>query len=347
MDTALWDRRIQDRWQQRGGTNPPKKSARFTKPGPHLRAATLVQAKKRREEAYTLEPPKPMKISYGTGYLTNFESAANSAYATGDWYGNQIFVSATNVTPSSTASYRLWTSPTETGTTSDINLDERFGASWWVPGAVPRDRTSSIYSWDRDRNHLIPLNVVADQNIPANQIFMGYPDASGAWVTLPSSPRSRWKQQLLPKRDPCRADRVSFENCSPAELTALTLLKKMVSEDGWRTYLKYGFVNVQGKSGLHYQIRRGQWHVLVRRQGQKVAELCIGLSARHAMPPTDEVIARMIMAECDEPELWRRANVDTEGQEAPHLNNAATGSPAWRRYNSSPNNHRILERLVA
>ena len=49
-------------------------------------------------------------------------------------------------------------------------------------------------------------------------------------------------------------------------------------------------------------------HVKVLLHGEKIADLCVGLKNRYNMPPTDEVITRMIIVECDEPDIWVRAN---------------------------------------
>jgi hypothetical protein len=83
-------------------------------------------------------------------------------------------------------------------------------------------------------------------------------------------------------------------------------MKGMTPEKEWRRYLKYGFVVVQGKSGMFYQVIRGQAHVRVFRKGTKVAELCIKVPG---VPPTDEVIARKIMIEYDEMRIWHDANI--------------------------------------
>jgi hypothetical protein len=210
-----------------------------------------------------------------------------------------------------------------------LSVDEFYGASDWVPGAVAANANIGI-DW--------ATNIVVNPAVPQDEVWLVNDEqilggGVQSFVWQPLDKRQRLRQQMMPKREPCRADGVSFQNCTPAELTALSLLKKMVDEPGWRTYLKYGFVNVRGHTGLDYQIRRGHWHVLVRNQGKRVAELCVGLSQRSRMPPTDEVIARLIMAECDEPELWRRANVDIVAER--------------RRYYSNPQNHEHMQRLVA
>jgi len=120
--------------------------------------------------------------------------------------------------------------------------------------------------------------------------------------------RARLRSQMEPDRR-SRSDPNQFGNVAQNEIVALQLLKSMVSADRWRKYLKCGFVDVVGRSGLVYQITRGKSHVRVFRRGERLAELCVVLKNRHVMPPTDEVITRMLIAEGDESDLWRRANV--------------------------------------
>ena len=103
-----------------------------------------------------------------------------------------------------------------------------------------------------------------------------------------------------------RAVTVDFSKATPAELTALQLLRQLVGQDEFRRYLKYGFVTVQGCSGLRYQVRRGRHVVDVWNGRQRVDGICVWLKG--SFPPTDEVITRMLMAERDELELWRRGN---------------------------------------
>ena len=103
-----------------------------------------------------------------------------------------------------------------------------------------------------------------------------------------------------------RADRVDFSTATPAELTALQLLRQLVGQDEFRRYLKYGFVMVAGASGLRYQIERGRHVVNVWNGRRRVDGICVYLSG--SFPPTDGVITRMLMAERDELELWKRGN---------------------------------------
>lgn len=106
-----------------------------------------------------------------------------------------------------------------------------------------------------------------------------------------------------------RAATVDFSTATPEEITALQLLRQLVGQDEFRRYLKYGFVMVRGQSGLRYQIQRGRHVVSVWNERGRVDGICVYLSGDY--PPTDDTIARMLMAERDELELWRRGNSRT------------------------------------
>jgi hypothetical protein len=106
-----------------------------------------------------------------------------------------------------------------------------------------------------------------------------------------------------------RAVSVDFSTATPEEITALQLLRQLVGQDEFRRYLKYGFVMVQGASGLRYQIRRGRHVVDVWNERGRVDGICVYLTGN--FPPTDDTITRMLMAERDELELWRRGNSRT------------------------------------
>jgi len=155
--------------------------------------------------------------------------------------------------------------------------------------------------------------------MPEDEVWIIGP--SGSWIhkikelTPEEKLKRKIQEQLEPELvredgSPFRATGGSadFSKVQQNEIVALQLLRKMLDKDRWRKYLKYGFVDVQGKSGMTYQILRGQAHVKVFKKGTKVCELCVKLR-NQAMPPTDEVITRMIIADCDEPDLWKRANV--------------------------------------
>lgn len=99
-----------------------------------------------------------------------------------------------------------------------------------------------------------------------------------------------------------------FDGASQAEMLALQLLRGMVGQDEFRRYLKHGFIHARGESGLVYQIGR-QASIHVWECGKKIASLCVHLRHEHKTPPTDEVVGKLLIVECDEPDIWQRANV--------------------------------------
>jgi hypothetical protein len=103
-----------------------------------------------------------------------------------------------------------------------------------------------------------------------------------------------------------RAAWSDFGNVDPPEVRAMQLLRKLIGQDEFRRYLKYGFVMVRGASGLRYQIGRGQHSIRVWGRTAQVDSLCCYLAGR--FPPTDCVITRMLSAESDELTLWRNGN---------------------------------------
>jgi hypothetical protein len=103
-----------------------------------------------------------------------------------------------------------------------------------------------------------------------------------------------------------RAAHVNFQNATPAELTALQLLRQLIGQTEFRRYLRYGFVVVTGRSGLRYQVVRDRHVIVVWGRYGRLDSICCYLAG--PFPPTDAVITRMLMAERDELELWRRGN---------------------------------------
>lgn len=97
-----------------------------------------------------------------------------------------------------------------------------------------------------------------------------------------------------------------FTHVTQPEMVALQLMKSMLSKEDWKRYLRYGFVVIHGASGLYYQVVRNQDHVRVYRRGKKIAELCIYVPG---VPPTDQVVAKKIMLECSEMDVWHKANI--------------------------------------
>lgn len=109
-----------------------------------------------------------------------------------------------------------------------------------------------------------------------------------------------------------QASGADFQNVPLGEVVALHLLRKMISQDAFRNYLRRGIVSVTGPSGLVYAVVRRSHLVEVYRKGKLLSTLCVYLKDK-TMPPTDEVVAKMIIIECNEHDIWRRANINWKG----------------------------------
>jgi hypothetical protein len=98
-----------------------------------------------------------------------------------------------------------------------------------------------------------------------------------------------------------RANSIAIDTKNP-EYNALMTLREMISETDFRKYLKYGFLNVNGKNGRVYQIFRDKSHTKVFENGRLKEEICVRLTT--GVPYTDNVIAFKVMIETSE-DLFR------------------------------------------
>lgn len=91
----------------------------------------------------------------------------------------------------------------------------------------------------------------------------------------------------------------------PREIRARETLRRVLGEDKFRRFIKHGFVSVQAKSGLVYQIFPGHGITNVYRNGEKVERLCVVLSGD--FPPTDSIIMRYLLILNDEADFRKQA----------------------------------------
>jgi hypothetical protein len=123
------------------------------------------------------------------------------------------------------------------------------------------------------------------------------------------------KRQLAPAIINHRGDRpratqrgADFSDAKQNEIVALQLLRSMIDKDVFKKYLRHGFVTVVGPSGLTYQIQRRSHNVKVWQQGKLLCTLCVYIQNQY-IPPTDEVVAKILMCRFDEIDIWKRANI--------------------------------------
>jgi len=113
----------------------------------------------------------------------------------------------------------------------------------------------------------------------------------------------------------------SFVGAQQNEIVALHLLRKMADSDTFRRYLRSGVLSVRGPSGLYYAVHRKSHFVDAYYGGKHIAKLCIYVPSKHGCPPTDKVITKMVMIECDEVSVWRDSNWHVSPQELEDIKN--------------------------
>jgi len=92
-------------------------------------------------------------------------------------------------------------------------------------------------------------------------------------------------------------------NENTPEGRARGLLREMIGNDAFARYLRRGSVTVVGPSGLHYVIYGSTIRVFAKTITGKmkfVESICIVFKGHEALPPTDHVIMRLLMAQADE-----------------------------------------------
>jgi len=284
---------MQDRWERklnaRGGYKR-KRTSKHTKPGRRPRASFIDRmadkAKEQIEEAANRLWDSPSWIYPNTTNTITFTSVdagttTGSGYypaSTGDW--SFTISPNTGGTTTATTNSSLYVPYTIT-TNTDITTDTSAGSNWW-----PVDTRWRPHEWtpEQQAEYERRNREYAFRDRIRRQITGGVPN------------------QMR------RRHRADFTKVTQPEMVALQLLKKMLSVDEWKRYLKYGFVMVHSsKTGLTYQIFRGGGHILVTRRGKKLGELCIHL--RERTPPTDRVIAYKVMLECSETQVWEEAGI--------------------------------------
>lgn len=282
-----------------------KRSARYTKPGFRPRASSIAELKYP-EGGPEQIPGRPDIDSFNNALkvVTNPLLDKNNWFLAGKEYGG-------------TGTLRSYYPPTGSLDWEPVALlDNLHVKDYVVINYVPVNHRVILNGTSVTTS---TNNLSTNYEQPADWITFGYANypidsnnfgfsINGYEPTKKDQLRAKIRVQL---GDPQRRKRYNtnadFTSVSGSEIVALQMLKGMVNQDEWKRYLRYGFILVKGISGLIYQIIRNNEHIKVYRKGNKVAELCI--SVRGGVPPTDQVVAKKIMLECNEMNVWHEANI--------------------------------------
>jgi hypothetical protein len=101
---------------------------------------------------------------------------------------------------------------------------------------------------------------------------------------------------------------IQLQDVKPSEIVALETLREFVTEDEFKHYLRYGFLNVKGASGRIYQVFRSRRHTNVWEDGHKIEEVCVQIKDDN-VPISDQVIALKTMIETSEDLFKKYGNV--------------------------------------
>lgn len=110
------------------------------------------------------------------------------------------------------------------------------------------------------------------------------------------------------------------------ELRAQELLREVLSDEQWEQYILEGAFIERGRSGVEYIVRKGRPTIAFRQKLKSendgvsivsvnhLAALCLHPLAYYtdtwagAMPPSDEVLAHLLLIRSDEHRFWKEAN---------------------------------------
>jgi hypothetical protein len=91
-----------------------------------------------------------------------------------------------------------------------------------------------------------------------------------------------------------------------AEKKAKELLKSIIGEEQFNIYEQTGRVLVKGRKGK-YIVRKNMTVQHIKKD--KLIDLCVHIESKHRCPPTDHVIALMMLLESEEKYVLKTANV--------------------------------------
>lgn len=125
---------------------------------------------------------------------------------------------------------------------------------------------------------------------------------SGKSRLVPKTPGQRLREIIQHRQAPAFIGYKNRQAVSPTkdikEICARETLRKVLGENGYRTFIRNGFVSVRPKSGMVYQIFPSHGITNVYLNGEKIERLCVVLKGD--FPPTDSLIMRYLLILNDE-----------------------------------------------
>lgn len=134
------------------------------------------------------------------------------------------------------------------------------------------------------------------------------------WVQLyprpvaPLDPQARLREIISARQGPAIHVRPSkyYNPADEREIRARETLRRVIGEQNYRYFLRTGFINARGKSGILYRICRGHM-VDAWKNGEHIERLCVYLKGDFT--PADELITKFLMILNNEDQFRAIANI--------------------------------------
>ncbi len=269
-------------------------------------------------DGLTVRPDGPLTLN-GTIQVRGTEEDHMAAIAGWDQTNSGLYVQdqntitfTTNSSTDSTNVIRLnewleeargWQVGTGTAASTDVYLDNQ---TFYQPFTIDATSTTTNYHFG---------NVIIAEPWAGNMFLRS--ERSERYLRRMKL-REQWQpdiSKMLGHRPRALGRPADFTDAKQNEILALQLLRSLVGPEQFRRYLKGGFVATRGPSGLTYKVVRKHHNVIVLDQGEHIASLCVTMKD-YTLPPTDAVVAKLLICECDEKDIWEKSNVRWASQQA-------------------------------
>jgi len=227
--------------------------------------------------------------------LLHNSTASDTSY---DW---EFTTNYTNATTATSDGYSL-----KYPTTTEVYLKEY----------AKLDKTSGAWYYSNDNDNYISSGVsyktawemAATAWLESNKYY--YKWESGKAHRVPTlSPQDRLREIIQSRQAPAihvrRKPMLFTEDIR--EMRARETLRTILGEEGFRNYVRNGFITVRARSGKSYQIFPSHGMTAVYQGGKMIEKLCVVLSGN--FPPTDSLIMRYLLILNDENDFRSHANV--------------------------------------
>lgn len=211
--------------------------------------------------------------------------------------------------------------------------------------------TSSIYdTWATAAPNTNITTYTTNITTATNDWYHSYDNENRTWTLAntnrlwyPSKPKTAQEklQQIIQARQSphIHTNRKSITTpADPRETRAHDTLQLLIGPQRYRQYLKNGYVTIHShQNGKTYQVYPGTKFTHVHDKGKREQDLCIYLA--HDFPPTDQLIAKILLIQTDPNHYHHIANK--------HHPNPATLTPLPASNLTLPEIYKELKRTKA